>query len=218
MKNTARKMLNMPFWAYCVQISTTRLLSSIEALVAAPSKLNVRLDELDGPIGPGDDGLRRCAGEPIDHRAAGDQAQQKRRVQQRQVIRDSSVESVGEHHDDRENSVVAPTTAVPISTGLAVALNVLPAPSLSSRKCLAFSKFGCEAEVALDFSVEMFGSDCDRRQLEDRLGVVGDRAVGIDGDRHRPHAQEAERDQAERKHARGEHQLIRGLDCSRRRR
>ena len=28
--------------------------------------------------------------------------------------------------------VVAPTTAVPISTGLAVALNVLPAPSFSS--------------------------------------------------------------------------------------
>ena len=29
--------------------------------------------------------------------------------------------------------VVAPTTAVPISTGLAVALNVLPAASLASR-------------------------------------------------------------------------------------
>lgn len=29
--------------------------------------------------------------------------------------------------------VVAPTTAVPIRTGLAVALNVLPAPSLASR-------------------------------------------------------------------------------------
>ena len=29
--------------------------------------------------------------------------------------------------------VVAPTTAVPISTGLAVALNVLPAPSFASR-------------------------------------------------------------------------------------
>ena len=36
--------------------------------------------------------------------------------------------------------VVAPTTAVPISTGLAVALKVLPAPSFSSRKCLAVSK------------------------------------------------------------------------------
>ena len=36
----------------------------------------------------------------------------------------------------------APTTAVPISTGLAVALKVLPAPSFSSRNILAFSKFG----------------------------------------------------------------------------
>ena len=36
--------------------------------------------------------------------------------------------------------VVAPTTAVPISTGLAVALKVLPAPSFSSSMCLARSK------------------------------------------------------------------------------
>ena len=36
--------------------------------------------------------------------------------------------------------VVAPTTAVPMSTGFAVALNVLPAPSFSSRLCLATPK------------------------------------------------------------------------------
>ena len=36
--------------------------------------------------------------------------------------------------------VVAPTTAVPISTGLAVALNVLPAPSFSSSRSLARPK------------------------------------------------------------------------------
>ena len=36
--------------------------------------------------------------------------------------------------------VVAPTTAVPMRTGLAVALNVFPAPSFSSRSCLAASK------------------------------------------------------------------------------
>ncbi len=36
--------------------------------------------------------------------------------------------------------VVAPTTAVPISTGLAVALKVLPAPSFSSKSSLARSK------------------------------------------------------------------------------
>jgi hypothetical protein len=38
--------------------------------------------------------------------------------------------------------VVAPTTAVPISTGFAVALNVFPAPSFSSRRSLAFSNRG----------------------------------------------------------------------------
>ena len=37
--------------------------------------------------------------------------------------------------------VVAPTTAVPISTGLAVALKVLPAPSFSSSMSLALSNF-----------------------------------------------------------------------------
>ena len=46
--------------------------------------------------------------------------------------------------------VVAPTTAVPISTGLEVALKVLPAPSFSSRLSLAFSNSGVEAEVLLD--------------------------------------------------------------------
>ena len=38
--------------------------------------------------------------------------------------------------------VVAPTTAVPINTGLDVALNVLPAPSFSSKYFLALSKSG----------------------------------------------------------------------------
>src|SRR5947207_12212920 len=37
-KNTVRKILNMPFWAYCVQISTTFLESETDALVV-PSSL-----------------------------------------------------------------------------------------------------------------------------------------------------------------------------------
>jgi len=48
----------------------------------------------------------------------------------------------------------------------------------------------------------------DERQLVHRLGVVGDRAVGIDGDRHGAHPEEAEGDQAEGEHARGEHERI----------
>jgi hypothetical protein len=46
----------------------------------------------------------------------------------------------------------------------------------------------------------MPGNLFDGRQLVDRLGVVGDRAVAIDGDRHRAHAEEAEGDQAEGEH------------------
>ena len=53
--------------------------------------------------------------------------------------------------------VVAPTTAVPISTGFAVALNVLPAPSFSSRNALAFSKSGSKPKSRF-ISPRMFGT------------------------------------------------------------
>ncbi len=54
-------------------------------------------------------------------------------------------------------SVVAPTTAVPMSTGLAVALKVLPAPSFASRWCLACSKSGVKPKSFLISSL-MSGS------------------------------------------------------------
>jgi len=53
--------------------------------------------------------------------------------------------------------VVAPTTAVPMSTGFAVALNVLPAPSFSSSRCLARSKFTLNPYF-VSSSCSMFGS------------------------------------------------------------
>ena len=53
--------------------------------------------------------------------------------------------------------VVAPTTAVPISTGFAVALNVFPAPSFSSSRCFARSKFTSNPKSFLS-SDAMFGS------------------------------------------------------------
>ena len=49
--------------------------------------------------------------------------------------------------------VVEPTTAVPMSTGFAVALKVLPAPSFSSSRSLARSKLHVEAVVALQLSL-----------------------------------------------------------------
>ena len=101
--------------------------------------------------------------------------------------------------------VVAPTTAVPISTGLAVALKVLPAPSLASSRYLARSKFDIDVEVLLQLRFDV-GNGFDQRQLVDGLRVVGDRPVGIDGDGDRAHAQEAEGDQAEGEDGRSQHQ------------
>ena len=58
--------------------------------------------------------------------------------------------------------VVAPTTAVPISTGLAVALKVLPAPSFSSSSSLASSKFGVKPKSRLSSCFDA-GDLLDRR-------------------------------------------------------
>ena len=52
--------------------------------------------------------------------------------------------------------VVEPTTAVPISTGLAVALKVLPAPSLASRYLFALVKSGWKPNSLWMFCL-MFG-------------------------------------------------------------
>ncbi len=122
----------MPFCAYCVQISTTFLLSSTDAFVDA-LELDVRLDELDRAVGAGRHRLRRGAGEPVDDRAAGDEAEQERRVQQRQLVEVRRSGPCVSATMIEKIIVVAPTTAVPMSTGLAVALKVLPAPSFSSR-------------------------------------------------------------------------------------
>jgi hypothetical protein len=50
-------MLNIPFCAYCVQISTTFLLSSTDAFVTGVVQPDVGLDELDARIGAGRDRL-----------------------------------------------------------------------------------------------------------------------------------------------------------------
>ena len=49
-------------------------------------ELDVGFDELNSAIGARGHGLRGCAGKPVNHRAAGDQAEEERGVQQRKLI------------------------------------------------------------------------------------------------------------------------------------
>ena len=102
--------------------------------------------------------------------------------------------------------VVAPTTAVPMSTGLAVALKVLPAPSPFSSWYLAFSKSASKPKSRLDLLLDVLAA-LDLAQLIDRLGVVRDRAVAVHRDGHRAHAEEAEGHEAEGEDRRGEGEL-----------
>ena len=127
--------MNIPFCAYCVQISTTFFESATDALVDA-FQLDVGFDELDRAIGARGHGLHGRAGEPVDHRAAGNQSEQERRDAESRSLPVVLAQAVGQATMIEKIIVVAPTTAVPISTGLAVALNVLPAPSFSSRMFL----------------------------------------------------------------------------------
>ena len=61
---------------------------------------------------------------------------------------------------------------------------------------MPLSKSGVKPNLRLDFARDA-GMCFDLRELEHRLGVVGHRAVAVDGDGHRAHAQEAEGHEAE---------------------
>ena len=104
--------------------------------------------------------------------------------------------------------VVAPTTAVPISTGLAVALKVLPAPSPFSSWYLAFSKSASKPKSRL-ISPLMSLRALDLAQFIDRLRVVRDRAVAVHGDGDGSHAQESEGHQTEGKNRRRKREFLR---------
>ena len=72
-----------------VQISTTSLLSVMEA--SALFEVEVFLDVNDRAIGAGDDRLRAGAGEPVNHRAAHEQAEDDLRMHEAQHGDDAEV-------------------------------------------------------------------------------------------------------------------------------
>ena len=94
--------------------------------------------------------------------------------------------------------VVAPTTAVPINTGLAVALNVLPVSPAFSNWVLAPFEIRRKPEVPFNFRPHV-GYSLNLAQFVNRLRVVRNRAEAIDRDSHRSHAQKSKSHQAESK-------------------
>ena len=75
----------MPFCAY-LRADLDDLLRVLDRRLLDAFELDVRLDELDRAVGAGRHGLGRRAGEPVDDRAAGDEAEQERRVEERELV------------------------------------------------------------------------------------------------------------------------------------
>src|SRR5207249_1742603 len=65
-------------------------------------EIDIALDEFDRAICTGRYGLHRGAGEPVDHRATGDQTEHERSMQNRKILRVDR-KSIRERHDDRED-------------------------------------------------------------------------------------------------------------------
>ena len=78
---------------------------------------------------------------------------------------------------------------------------------MRTAKVLGTLELRVDAVVLLQLSFDS-GNSFNERQLIDRLSIVSDRTIGIDGDGDRSHAQEAECDEAEREDRWCKHQRI----------
>ena len=164
-------------------------------------QLDVSFDELDSAIGARGHRLHRRAGEPVNHRAAGDQAEQERRVQNREV-RKVFGQALRQQHDDRKDHGGGPDDGGADQNRLSRGLEGIASAIIFFEILLGNLELGMEAKVLLNFLLDV--RNClDHRQFVDRLRIVRHGAVGVDGNRHRAHSQKAEGYQSEGEHGRG---------------
>jgi len=182
-----------------VQISTTFLLSATEA---------VGFDELDGAVSAGGNGLSGCASEPVNHRAARDQAEKEWGVQQRELV-DVFGEAGGEGHDDGENHGGGADYSRADEDWFGRGFEGVARTVVGFEQMLGAVEVDGQVEILLDFGLYV-GNLLDERKLEDGLSVVSNRTVGIDGDGDGTHAEESERDQTKSEYGWGEHGRGRG--------
>ena len=166
---------------------------------------DVRADELDRTVGTGRHGLCAGAREPEDGCPAGDQAEQERRMQQRQLVQVFR-QSGSEQHDNGKNHGRRADHCGADQHGLGRCLEGVAGAVVLFEQELGGTKVEIETEVPLHFRLDP-GHLFDHRQFVNRLRVVGDRPVAVYRNRHRSHPQEAEGDQPERED-RGHHRRL----------
>ena len=120
-------------------------------------------------------------------------------------------QSVGQGHDDRENHRGCAHHGGADQHRLGRSLEGIAGSIVGFQQVFRAFELHVDAVVLLQLGFDA-GNVFDQRQLVDRLSIVGNRPVGIHGDRDRPHAQEAEGDQAKREDGWSQHQRIHRTD------
>jgi hypothetical protein len=114
-------------------------------------------------------------------------------------------QSVGQGHDDRENHRGCAHHGGADQHRLGRSLEGVAGSIVGFQQVLGAFELHVDVVVLLQLGFDA-GNIFDQRQLVDGLSIVGDRPVGIHGNRDRTHAQEAERDQAKREDGWSQHQ------------
>src|SRR6267142_1462013 len=167
---------------------------------------DIRLDEFDGAVGSGSNGLSGGAGEPVNHRASGDKPQEEGRVQQRKRLSVGG-ETVGQCHDDGKHHGGRAYYGSADENRLGGCLKSIAGAVVGFKQVLGAPEVDVEVVLLAHFFLDPRNL-LDERKLVDRLRVVRHRTVGIDGNSYRPHSQESERHQSKGKDGRGDHEVL----------
>src|SRR5579859_4686530 len=173
--------------------------------LGGPVQFDRRFNELHRAVGARGDGLGAGAGKPVNHGAAGNKAQHKRRVQKRELghIRR---QSVGERHDDGEDHRGGAHHRGADQNRLGGGLERIARTVVGLQHFFGQAEIHVHVIVPLEFLPNVRNL-FDLRKLIDRLRVVRHRAVGIHSDGHRAHAQKTEGHQPKCEHGRSQHQI-----------
>ena len=118
---------------------------------------------------------------------------------------DVFAQPVGEGHDDRKDHRGGTDDGGTDEHGFGGRLEGVAGAIVGLQQILGAIEVDVEAEVPLDFGLDV-GDLLDQRKLIHRLGIVGDRAVGINRDGDRAHTEEPKSHQPESEHRGSDHQ------------
>ena len=127
-------------------------------------------------------------------------------MKERKIV-DVLAQAFGERHDDRKDHRGCPDDRCADQHGFGSSLEGVAGAVVGFQHFLGAPKIHVDVVILLELSFDARNL-FNQGKLIDRLRIVGDRTVGVDGNGHRAHAKKAESHQTEGKHGRSEHLVV----------